>query len=288
MAERATHIYSHHPNIESHGQETNGPRFAPYQFARSTNAGLGSDDSMPLFLSAQGDDPEPQDFEGSWDGDRQGRMFRSSRLLTGILAASAVAIVVGLFSVEATRAVIVDATASISGAWQVQSATAQPQQTKLTPSDIQLKDPSRLSAPAIQATANASGPPVAAVAPTREEIAAAYQTALQDRAPAPTPPVAAPPARRLDADELATLLKRAEGLIAIGDIPPARLLLQRAAEAEEASAALLLAQTYDPAVLGTLDIRSITPDPAAARSWYQKAARLGSLNAQARLAQIQN
>ncbi len=100
--------------------------------------------------------------------------------------------------------------------------------------------------------------------------------------------VAPPPARHLDADELAALLKRAKGLIEVGDIAPARLLLERAADAQEASAALLLAQTYDPAVLGTQDMRSITPDPAMARDWYQKAARLGSLDAQQRLAQMQN
>jgi TPR repeat protein len=83
-------------------------------------------------------------------------------------------------------------------------------------------------------------------------------------------------------------MKRAKGLIAIGDIAPARLLLERAADAQEASAALLLAQTYDPAVLGKSDMRSITPDPAAARIWYQKAAQLGSLDARQRLAQMQN
>ena len=69
---------------------------------------------------------------------------------------------------------------------------------------------------------------------------------------------------------------------------PARLLLERAADAQEAAAALLLARTYDPAVLGTPDARSITPDPAAARGWYQKAARLGSRDAQQRLVQMQN
>jgi TPR repeat protein len=100
--------------------------------------------------------------------------------------------------------------------------------------------------------------------------------------------VTPPPARKIDADELATLLKRAKSFIAIGDIAAARLLLERAADAQDASAALLLAQTYDPAVLGTPDARSITPDPAAARSWYQKAARFGSLDAQQRLAQMQN
>ena len=109
-------------------------------------------------------------------------------------------------------------------------------------------------------------------------------------AAATTAPDAAapPPARRLDADELAALLKRAKGLIAIGDFAPARLLLKRAADAQEASAALLLAQTYDPGVLGKQDMRSITPDPAKAREWYQKAVQYGSLDAQQRLSQMQN
>jgi len=102
------------------------------------------------------------------------------------------------------------------------------------------------------------------------------------------PPVATAPPRWLDADELAALMKRAKSLIAVGDIAPARLLLERAAEAQEASAALLLAETYDPAVLGTQDMRSMTPDPAKARSWYEKAVQFGSKEAQQRLAQMQN
>jgi TPR repeat protein len=119
-------------------------------------------------------------------------------------------------------------------------------------------------------------------------MATAFQTALQGQAVVPQPPPAASPARRLDADELAALLKRAKSMIAIGDIAAARLLLERAADAQEAGAALLLAQTYDPAVLGTPDARSITPDPATARAWYQKAVRLGSRDAQLRLDQMPN
>ena len=107
-------------------------------------------------------------------------------------------------------------------------------------------------------------------------------------APVAVAPVAAPPARKLDADELAMLLNRAKGLLAAGDIPPARLLLERAADAQEPSAALMLARTYDPEVLGTQDARNIIPDPATARAWYQKAAQLGSADAQRRLAQMQN
>jgi TPR repeat protein len=141
------------------------------------------------------------------------------------------------------------------------------------------------------------------VAPTREEITTAYQSALQSRAPAAAAPVAvapvvappvavapvaAPPARKLDADELATLLNRAKGLLAAGDIPSARLLLERAADAQEPSATLMLARTYDPDVLGTQDARNIIPDPATARAWYQTAAQLGSADAQRRLTQLQN
>jgi hypothetical protein len=159
--------------------------------------------------------------------------------------------------------------------------------------------------PVLPATAGVRGAPPAPRV-TRDDIALALRSAQQNQgqvqpdpapvaAPAlvaaatPTAPAAPPTsARRLDADELAMLMTRAKGMIAVGDIASARLLLERAAEAQEASAALLLAQTYDPAVLGTQDMRSITPDPAMARDWYQKAARLGSLDARQRLAQMQN
>jgi TPR repeat protein len=49
----------------------------------------------------------------------------------------------------------------------------------------------------------------------------------------------------------------------------------------------LLAQTYDPAVLGTQDARNIIPDIALARTWYQRAVQLGSAEAQRRLSQMQ-
>ncbi len=51
---------------------------------------------------------------------------------------------------------------------------------------------------------------------------------------------------------------------------------------------MMLAQTYDAAVLGTSDVRNITPEPDKAKSWYQRAAQLGSADAQRRLAQMQN
>jgi TPR repeat protein len=137
---------------------------------------------------------------------------------------------------------------------------------------------------------------IAMLPPPRDQISNAYISALQ-RTPVVTTPTAAPAgppaaalpstARRIGADELALLMKRAISLLASGDIPPARLLLERAADAQEASAAFLLAQTYDPDVLGVSDIRTIAPDRTEALTWYRKAAELGNLDARRRLPEIQ-
>ena len=83
-------------------------------------------------------------------------------------------------------------------------------------------------------------------------------------------------------------MTRAGRLLALGDIVAARLLLERAANARHTTAAFLLAQTYDPAVLGVRDARSATPDPVMARDWYRRAASFGSADARQRLTQLQN
>jgi hypothetical protein len=49
----------------------------------------------------------------------------------------------------------------------------------------------------------------------------------------------------------------------------------------------MLAGTYDPQVLGSQDLRSVTPDPAAARVWYRRRP-LGSADANGGLGQLQN
>jgi TPR repeat protein len=139
------------------------------------------------------------------------------------------------------------------------------------------------------ATQAASNQPASVNTPSREDIVNAYRTALQSQAPAArTGNEAAAPSKTLDAETLAALMTRAKSLLALGDIAAARLLLERAADAQDASAAFLLAQTYDPAVLGVPDTRSITADPVMARDWYRKAASLGSADAQQRLTQLQN
>jgi hypothetical protein len=245
------------------------------------------DDSVPLFLSGDEDEPRSSKFGRS-------RKSGSSRLLK--TAALAIAAMVATFvAVKNPFTVFANATASLIGISDVRSALAStpPRQTTAPSQTVAAAIPA--SIPAVAATA--------AQLPTRDDIALALRNAsqapaevqqptavaaVQPAAVAAVAPVAAAPvARRLEADELAGLMTRAKALLATGDISPARLLLERAAEAQEASAALMLAQTYDPTVLGTQDIRNITPDPALARRWYQRAAQLGSADAQRRLSQLQ-
>jgi TPR repeat protein len=290
------HYRSYDPDIDGYDENSSDHPVTPYRFGQSARRNSPPEESVPLFLSDYDGEPDPSEYMPPL---RRRRASISLRLLAGVSAAAAVAVLFALFSSDSTRDIIVNAKASLAAVLPASSAAAQPDPTQLTARDVQLKDPARLSAPANQ-TPGVRNVTVAAVAPTRDEIAAALKAAHQSQPESPPsvaaapsaatapPAAAAPPVRQLDADELAALLKRARGFIAIGDISSARLLLERAADAQEASAALLLAQTYDPAVLGAQDMRSITPDPAMARSWYEKAARFGSTDAQQRLAQMQN
>ena len=93
--------------------------------------------------------------------------------------------------------------------------------------------------------------------------------------------------RQHDADEIALMMKSGAELMANGDISAARLMYQRAAEAGDATAALALAETYDPLVLRRVNPKGgITPDVALAQTWYQKAKNLGSAVALERLERL--
>jgi hypothetical protein len=276
----------------------------------ATNGRLPAEDSMPLFLS---NDIEQYGRRGFGEG-RERSTMSSIILKLSAMTAVAAAAAFAIMTVGNPLPLFTNAKASLLGVSVGQSDAARPNSAQS--SAVQ-------PAPAVQPAVDVAqaAPTTGPNAPTREEMAKAFIAARQNQTEVRPPIVAAAPAaiavaatpsqlptsqlpasqlpasqlptrqlppRQLDADELGTLLKRARALVAIGDIASARLLLERAADAQQADAALLLAQTYDPSVLGTPDMRSITPDPAAARDWYQKAAQLGSRDAQARLAQMQN
>ena len=282
---------------------------------------------VPLFLSNYEEEAHQQLSEYAFaSGNRRFgsgglKKARAGRIVTGVVVVSAIAAVLALFSIDSTRAVIFNASLGGGGggsppAAQLAAAVPEPAQPQRIAAPPLAAEPTGAEVAAARRT-----PPnaLASASPTRDEIAAAYQSALKGKVAVPEPvardaarevaavapaaPVVAvapavrepvpvtreaAPARRIDPDELAALLKRAKSLLSIGDITSARLLLERAADAQEAEAALMLAGTYDPQVLGSQDLRSVTPDPAAARVWYQKAAQLGSADAKRRLGQLQN
>jgi hypothetical protein len=91
------------------------------------------------------------------------------------------------------------------------------------------------------------------------------------------------PSRQLDVEEIAAWIKHGEDLIRNGDLAAARLVLQRAAEAKSAEAALTLAATYDPVILRELRVYGFVSDVGMARSWYEKAQEFGSAAASQRL-----
>jgi TPR repeat protein len=309
------------------------PQYEPHQyeqpFALSVEPPeeLPPHEAVPLFLANYEEESHQQLSEYAFGGNRRFgsgglKKARAGRIVTGVVVVSAIAAVLALFSIDSTRAVIFNASLGGGGGSApppVQLAAAVPEPAL----------PQRIAAPPLAAeptgaeiAAARRTPPnaLASASPTRDEIAAAYQSALKGKVAVPEPvardaarevaavvpaaPVVAAvapavrepvpvtreaaPVRRIDPDELEALLKRAKGLLAIGDITSARLLLERAADAQEAEAALMLAGTYDPQVLGSQDLRSVSPDPAAARVWYQKAAQLGSADAKRRLGQLQN
>ena len=237
MVERSPYFRSYDPDNDPYSED-NSDRQPPYPFERSTRSDF-QQEPAPLFLSDYDGEPDPSEFAPSLRSNRKAAL--SFRILAGVLVASAAALLVTVFSSDVTRGLIVNAKASINAALQGQSASARPTSAQLTARDMQLKDPARAPVPALASTAGARTPATTvAMAPTREEITTAYQSALQSRAPAAAalaaaapavseqavaapagaaPAVAAPaiaapsvaPApRKIDADELATLLKRAK------------------------------------------------------------------------------
>lgn len=79
---------------------------------------------------------------------------------------------------------------------------------------------------------------------------------------------------------------RAQGLVALadGDVAGARAFLERAAEAGDARALLVLGDTYDPAMLARMGAVGLKGDPSRARDYYARALSAGAVRAGDRIA----
>jgi hypothetical protein len=128
--------------------------------------------------------------------------------------------------------------------------------------------------PAPPASALATQPPAPPLPPPKME------NQLATTRPAPVPAPAGPD---LSAAVITALLARGDAFFGAGDIISARLCYERAANAESGRAALRLATTYDPIVLGRAGLRGVTADPVHALSWYRRARDLGVAEAEQRI-----
>ena len=90
----------------------------------------------------------------------------------------------------------------------------------------------------------------ASIAPTQQptQPAPPPPAAVEAKSPHPPAPVPAQTGHQLTANEIAAMVRRAQEMLATGDVREARLLLIHAAEAHDARAALMLAKTFDPTV----------------------------------------
>jgi len=79
---------------------------------------------------------------------------------------------------------------------------------------------------------------------------------------------------------------RAQGLVALagGDVVAARAFLERAADAGDARALLVLGDAYDPVTLTRLGALGVKGDPSRAREYYQRASTAGLAAARERIA----
>jgi hypothetical protein len=140
------------------------------------------------------------------------------------------------------------------------------------------------SAAALAAASTAATPLTAVAASPPAPVAPAPQLQPpQAAAGVATPQPRAEPVQELSPNEIAGLVRRAQELLASGDLQGARVQLKRAADAQNARAALLLAKTFDPIALRQLSTADPGPDLAQARNWYQRAKEWGSPEAQRQL-----
>jgi hypothetical protein len=184
----------------------------------------------------------------------------------------------------------------LAGERDVEKAAAIPSSPSLAPEQLDRQEVTVSSSPPVlaserdleKAAAIPSSPSLAqsqfgreeAVVPPSFPRIASKQVDQQPVAESSLPAIAQ---RQLDREEVTVLLKRGKDLIANGDIAAARLILKRAADANDVEATLALAATYDPYVLRELKVYSFAADAGMARSWYEKARELGSPTALRRL-----
>ena len=252
---------SQHPIAPSHADQPEQPagHLVLYRYRNAAQGDNPENIPLPLFVGQ----PHPSEFIPPQP--KRTSDLLSLTILLAILATSSATTLFAWSSTHVTPNIIPAAHASISSTATLPRGDPYPNPP--TPAHRQLEH-----APESAVSKTTPTPIAEPRRPTIQEMADALRRATANAAP-PVPNTQSPQPRHMSAQDIAILTGLAKKSLSTGDIPTARLLLRRAAEAEDAGAALLLAQTYDPAVLRSSDVR---PDPESARAWYEKATQFAA------------
>jgi hypothetical protein len=105
-------------------------------------------------------------------------------------------------------------------------------------------------------------------------VANTIHTALMITAAVAADEQSAPPRPVATADEIRSWMSHGRTLQRVGYFAGARLFFRRVAEAGWAEGAQAMGETYDPAEFQKLGVHGLTPDPALAQKWYDRAKAL--------------
>ena len=182
--EQAPLYRSDEPDVDAFEEHTADHRVAPYTLRQSGRTDGYSNNSVPLFLSDNDDEPDPGEFVAPPTKKRIASI--SSTILAGVCAAAAAAVLVALFSSDATRDIVVNVKASMAAVFPAPSAAAQSDPSRLTARDATERYCSAIGdgRPDARRSKRHNG---RAWRRAREEIKLAYQNALQGVAPAAAP-----------------------------------------------------------------------------------------------------
>src|SRR5262249_9910162 len=101
MVEQARQYRSGHSNVDAFDKNAAEHQVARGTLRRSAQTDLYPENSVPLFISSSDGESDPSDYITSLLKKRRASI--SSRILAAVCAAAAVAILVALFSFDATR-----------------------------------------------------------------------------------------------------------------------------------------------------------------------------------------
>ena len=202
-------------------QLLDGPADGPEFLAYGSTPSMAKRDyflpeDIPLFLSNEPDEPRQRRFGSGGDSDFHRAAARSRFIKAGLLAVSAAAIAAAILSVENPLALFANAKASLIGVQANAIATIGSRACRLRRPSGHRSARRRPLMPSVGRPRRLAGSPhrprrraMKSLSPCK----AAHQSQPEIRPPAAAAaaPPPHPPVRRLAADELATLLKRANG-----------------------------------------------------------------------------